>query len=1133
MQGTVSNVDNVWLLLCAILVLLMQGGFLCIESGFTRSKNAINVALKNAIDLLITVMLFWLVGFAIMFGNSHGGHNSWYFADFSNASLFQCSFFFFQLTFCSTAITIVSGAIAERAKFSAYICIAIAVSAFIYPMFGQWVWSSSFEGTGDWLAQMGFVDFAGSTVVHGVGGWVALAAVLVIGPRKDRFDPKGNPREIPASNLPFAMLGVLLFLVGWLGFNGGSALTLDQNTGVIVVNTIVAAAAGGSLSCATFLSGIKRPGISELILNGTLAGLVSITAACHAVSTPEAAFIGAVGAVIYRSSSNLLLYLRIDDAVGAIPVHLMAGIWGTLAVAFFGDPERLGTGLSFGSQLYSQLVGIVVCGAFTFTTTLLILWTINRFTPLRVSHEDEEEGLNVSEHGTPTELHALLESMREHQHSGDVSKPVPVEPFTEVGIIAKQYNAVIYALDQAIQKVKNILNDMRDGVVTFDQRGIIYHLNPCAESMFGVSSDEIKGRDIGTLLTAGTNSSEKETTTSENFLKKVDLSNKKSIYELMGCRSSGELFEVEMTAGSSEDQQGSLFTAVIRDVAEKKRVEEELFRHAQWSHATLDAIQEAVITCDNKGIISSMNPFGESIVGDDESRLKGHHVDDVLNFVKPDGKTFLLSQQLESGYQYESDLILTGSKNYHAVVVVKFSEMFDKNKEKLGYVIVLHDVSVTRHLNERLEYEASHDSLTGLLNRKAFEQELVLSIHQAHNRMNQHMLLYLDLDQFKIVNDTGGPQCGDELIKASSLMIQEVARQFDVVARMGADEFAFLLKHCPLEKGLKLAEELRHKFQSFRFQWKEHTFSMSVSIGVIEINKDSRDVMDILKLSQAACLTAKEEGRNRVHLYTHEDTSVSERRDAMFWASKVQTAIDENRFTLYCQAISDAKNIQNVHHYEVLIRMLDEDGNLVPPSAFIPAAERYHLMSVIDLYVLENTLDFMSYLKKIGGLEVGYAINLSGNSIGDEAFLEKMESIIKQHQDILQYVCFEITETSAILNQSVATTFINRVKSLGCTFALDDFGSGLSSFAYLKTLPVDYLKIDGVFVRDLETNTVSQEMVKSIHNVAHTMGLETIAEFVENAGILKILSDIDVDFVQGYHIHKPSPLLDVESYKKA
>ncbi len=453
-------IDIFWVLICAGLVFLMQAGFTCLESGLTRSKNSINVAVKNITDFGISTILFWLFGFALMFGVTGGGWigSTGFFLSLDTGSQ-RISFFLFEIMFCATTVTIVSGATAERLRFRSYIIISIILAGLIYPVFGHWVWNGIQIGKpSGWLGMMGFVDFAGSTVVHSVGGWVALAALMVIGSRTGRFPPVGAHMKIHGSNLPLSVLGALLLWIGWFGFNGGSTLTLNDQVAAIITNTFLAGAAG---TMVTLTIGwiIRKQADAELVIFGSISGLVAITASAHVVSTVYALIIGGIGGAVMLGVDSLLEYLHVDDAVGAIPVHLGAGVWGTLAVAIFGEEKLLNTGLNRGDQLLVQASGIGVCFLWTFGISYGFFLIVNRFFPLRVSLEDECVGLNVSEHGATTELLDMFRTMDSQARTGDMSLRVPVEPFTEVGQIAERYNWVMDALQREAAKTESSLQE--------------------------------------------------------------------------------------------------------------------------------------------------------------------------------------------------------------------------------------------------------------------------------------------------------------------------------------------------------------------------------------------------------------------------------------------------------------------------------------------------------------------------------------------------------------------------------------------------------------------------------------------------------------------------------------------------
>jgi len=455
------NLDIAWVLIASALVLLMQAGFLCLEAGATRSKNSINVAIKNLSDFAVATLLFATFGFSLMFGATRAGWVGPIEFVGANGGLGarELTFFVFQMMFCGTATTIVSGAVAERMRFGGYLVVAAVLSGLVYTLFGHWAWNGLDGSTSQgWLRGLGFVDFAGSTVVHGVAAWSSLALVLILGPRQGRFAEDGTPRRIQGHDLPFAMLGAILLWIGWLGFNGGSAMAMNDQVPPILANTLLAGSAGLVVALA---SSWLRTGRSDVmaVINGSLAGLVAITAGCHAVSPAAAMAIGGVGGLVMELGVVTLERARIDDVVGVIPVHGLAGVWGTAAVALFGDLEVLGTGLGRIDQLGVQLIGIGVAFVWSFGLVYLIFLGVDRVFPLRVSASDEQMGLNVTEHGATTELLDLLVGMNEQARSGDVSRRVAVEPFTEVGQIASRYNVVMQSLEEAAAKANRMKNE--------------------------------------------------------------------------------------------------------------------------------------------------------------------------------------------------------------------------------------------------------------------------------------------------------------------------------------------------------------------------------------------------------------------------------------------------------------------------------------------------------------------------------------------------------------------------------------------------------------------------------------------------------------------------------------------------
>ena len=451
-----ANLDTFWLLICAILVFLMQAGFMCLESGLSRNKNNINVALKNVTDFGIAVVTFWAFGFALMYGTSVSGlfGNKFYF--FTTKVAGYQTYFVFQAMFVATAATIISGAVAERLKFFSYVIITFLASGFFYPIVGHWSWAFNFDNPEEkfgWLGQLGYLDFAGASVVHSVGGWIALSVLLVVGNRTGRFRDGDTKKSFQGSNTPIAALGALILWFGWFGFNGGANGAMDLKIPLILINTFLSASFGLILSSIMGILILKKPE-PLFMITGPLAGLVSITASCAYVDPADAILIGSIGGIISGSTIVLLEKVKIDDVVSAIPVHLASGIWGTIAVALFGNFEMMGVEKTRLEQLYIQLIGIGSIGAFCFFGSYIIFKTINSFFPLRVSKIHEELGLNISEHNASTDTHELLEVLTKQAKSDDYSSRAPQDPFTDSGIIGTQYNVLMDKLEQS-EKQKN------------------------------------------------------------------------------------------------------------------------------------------------------------------------------------------------------------------------------------------------------------------------------------------------------------------------------------------------------------------------------------------------------------------------------------------------------------------------------------------------------------------------------------------------------------------------------------------------------------------------------------------------------------------------------------------------------
>jgi len=443
----------------------------------------------------------------------------------------------------------------------------------------------------------------------------------------------------------------------------------------------------------------------------------------------------------------------------------------------------------------------------------------------------------------------------------------------------------------------------------------------------------------------------------------------------------------------------------------------------------------------------------------------------------------------------------------------------------------LKELKLREEFAAKVAFHASHDPLTGLLNRLEFENRMKLALQTAEQQSRQHIVMYIDLDQFKIVNDTCGHAAGDRLLRQVSTLLKQQIREGDSIARLGGDEFGVLLENCPMQDAVRIAEELRQCVVGFRFINDDRSFTIGASLGVVQVADGTLTLTEILGAADSACYVAKQKGRNRVQFYRPHDTEVSLRRGEMEWLGRLQRALDAGRFVLYCQQIySSQESSAEGYHYELLVRMIDDAGNVIPPMAFIPAAERYGLMSYVDEWVIENAFAAISTINNPNGT---FAINVSGTSIADDRFLEFVRRQFKIHKMSPGKICFELTETAAIANFDKAARFFGEMKSLGCLFSLDDFGAGMSSFGYLKHLPVDLIKIDGSFVKNVATDAVDRATVQAINDVGHVMGKRTIAEFVNGAAGLAALREMGVDYVQGDWISPAEPFVPSEISARA
>jgi len=580
----------------------------------------------------------------------------------------------------------------------------------------------------------------------------------------------------------------------------------------------------------------------------------------------------------------------------------------------------------------------------------------------------------------------------------------------------------------------------------------------------------------------------------------------------------------------------SLLEGVAREAAliiktrllsmQRAHTEERFKQLNELSQVTLESIGEGVITTDTFGAIIYMNQTASKLSGWTQLEARGtplQHILQLRNEATRQDEAADYYERLTRASQSQYSVLVHRERNKEFYVAINSTPLRNARRQVIGAVLVLRDVTEMRRLVHKMSYQTSHDALTGLINRREFEHCLDTALETVRHNGASYVVCYIDLDEFKVVNDTSGHAAGDELVKQLSTKLAATLGEHDILARLGGDEFGVLLFNCELARGVDVAAYLLESVKALRFTWEDKTFNLAASIGVVPLNKEFTAITDVLRAADSACYVAKELGRNRIHIFHQNDLTIAKHHGQMQWMQRIQRALDEDQFVLYFQPIVDLNDNSQPHHGEVLVRMLDSAGQIVAPARFLPSAERYHLMPRIDRWVVRK---FLGWLKRQDetGQKTPYFINLSGQTLSDGQFLDFVTDELKSSGVSAHRIGFEITETAAIQNVAKATHFITSLKTLGCRFSLDDFGSGVSSFTYLKNLPVDYLKIDGSFVMDMAGDRINTAMVESINQIGHLMGIKTIAESVENDHTLVALRNLGVDYVQGYHLGRPQPL---------
>ena len=678
------------------------------------------------------------------------------------------------------------------------------------------------------------------------------------------------------------------------------------------------------------------------------------------------------------------------------------------------------------------------------------------------------------------------------------------------------------ALRSSEAKFRGLFESIAEGVYQSGRDGRLQSVNPAFVSMMGYqSAEELYALPSVVVLYW-------DPADRADFIRRVETEGEIRNAEFLMRRRDGQQVVILENARAVRDTSDRVvgYEGTIANITERKRAEQAVFAEKERAQVTLQSIGDAVISTDADGHIEYINPIAEALTAWSLDEARGRPLGDVLNLVNEITREPIENPLLcalgrsESGASADHSVLITRS-GQEVAIQESAAPICDRQGRVIGAVIVFHDVTKERRLKRALSYQASHDALTGLINRREFDNRLHAAVLSAQRGEGSCALLYIDLDQFKVVNDTCGHQAGDRLLRDVTGLLQTRVRASDTIARLGGDEFGVLLEGCTLEQATRIAEGVRQAIRDYRFTWGASTLSVGASVGVVQIKSDTASVASVMSAADIACYAAKDEGRNRIHVYEQE--GVSHRHREMHWVARVTRAAEENRLELFFQPIVPIGPRAGHDFHELTVRLRDDDGQLVPPSEFIPAAERYNVMSVIDRWVVLRAVELLRSRRARGVQLPLLAVNLSGTSLNEQSFAD---FVLQNVGDpvIAAALCFEITETAAVTNLSNAIYFMRELKTRGCKFSLDDFGTGLSSFMYLKTLPVDFLKIDGQFISQVAQDAVDRSMVEAISKVGRALGICTVAECVQSQSVLDELQRIGVDFAQGYFIADPQPI---------
>jgi diguanylate cyclase (GGDEF)-like protein/PAS domain S-box-containing protein len=678
------------------------------------------------------------------------------------------------------------------------------------------------------------------------------------------------------------------------------------------------------------------------------------------------------------------------------------------------------------------------------------------------------------------------------------------------------------ALRGSEAKFRGLFESIAEGVYQSSRSGRLLSVNPAFVSILGYgSSEEMYGLPGAAALYW--NPADRA-----EFARRVEAEGEIRDAEFLMRRKDGQQVVILENSRAVRDASGEIvgYEGTIANITERKRAEQAVFAEKERAQVTLQSIGDGVITTDANGSIEYINPVGETLTAWTLAEARGQPLASVLKLIDELTREPISSSLAgalgrgESGVATDHAVLITRA-GAEVAIQESAAPISDRQGRIIGAVVVFHDVTRERRLKRALSWQASHDALTGLINRREFDNRLHAALLAAQRGEGGYALLYIDLDQFKVINDTCGHPAGDRLLREVTGVLQTRVRASDTIARLGGDEFGVLLEGCTPDQAARIAEGARQAIRDYRFVWGANTLAVGASIGIVRISAETESVASIMSAADIACYAAKDAGRNRIHVY--EADGVSHHHREMHWVSRVTRAVEDQRLELFYQPIVALAAPAARPFHELTVRLREDGGELVAPSEFIPAAERYNVMSVIDRWVVMQALALLNQRRARGEALPLLAVNLSGTSLNEQSFVDFMLQSVAA-PEIAGALCFEITETAAVTSLANARYLMSELKSRGCKFALDDFGTGVSSFVYLKSLPVDFLKIDGQFISHVTHDPVNRSMVEAIGKVGRALGIATVAECVESPSVLEELRRIGVDYAQGFHLAEPRPI---------